>query len=532
MKSKPYPGLPHRGRREFLQGSSLALLGLAGGAFAGVSGAGRAAVLHWRNYLDVISLDAPSTISGAESLICAAIFQNLLRFKSDGSWHTEREAAESFDQLDATHYAFRLKPGQLFTNGYGEMTADDVKFSFERMIDPAMNAINAPDMGPLSHVEVHDRYSGTFVLRSPYAAFASIAVAGGSGAIHSRKAVTAVGGRFSTHPPCCSGPYQFKSWQAQRKTVLERNPLWAGSEAPFSEIHVYAMTDSKAAEMAFEAGQLDCAEISVETVGSFKKAMPPDSSLRLLPSGRNFWLGMNQENPALVDLRVRRAIQYAIDVQAVVEAAWFGLAPVSAGPVPKGMTGHRKQALIPPKGDPEQARALLRQAGVRLPLRLRLDVNNDARELTAVQVMQWSLKKVGIEVEIRAQDGSTFMMMGREDVGDQWRSIQLFMGSFIGLADPHYSLTWFSSAQVGLWNWERFRSKEFDQLMDLALASTDESERDRMYRRMQDLMEESGCYRFVTNGIMPNIFRNSIVPAFRPDGYSLLRDFRPSKRSA
>ena len=63
---------------------------------------------------------------------------------------------------------------------------------------------------------------------------------------------------------------------------------------------------------------------------------------------------MNQENPALVDIRVRQAIQYAVDVDAVVEAAWFGLAQHSTGPVPRGMIGHREHALIPPKGDVEK----------------------------------------------------------------------------------------------------------------------------------------------------------------------------------
>jgi peptide/nickel transport system substrate-binding protein len=53
-----------------------------------------------------------------------------------------------------------------------------------------------------------------------------------------------------------------------------------------------------------------------------------------------------------------------------------------------------------------------------------------------------------------------------------------------------------------------------------------------MYRRMQDLMEASGCYRFVTNGVMPKIFRNRIVPAFRADGYAMLRDFRLSNADA
>jgi peptide/nickel transport system substrate-binding protein len=528
MNRKVHKQLPDPSRRAFLQQSSLALLGLAGGSIPGVSWAVHGDTLHIRNYMDVLSLDPVSSVSLAEGIIFNAIYQNLLEFKSDGSWDTQLDAAEFFEQVDATHYAFRLKPGQMFNNGFGEMTADDVKFSFERMIDPAMHALNLPDLGPLDHVDVHDRYSGTFVLRSPYSAFAPVAIAGPSGAVLSRRAVTAVGGRFTTNPPCGSGPYELKSWQAQRKTILKRNPVWVGKESPFAEIHMYAMTDEKAGEMAFEAGQLDCCQISVETVGPFERDMPPDSTLLVLPSTRNFWLGMNQENPALADIRVRRAIQYAIDVEAVVEAAWFGLAQVSTGPIPEGMIGHRAKALIPPNGDPDKASALLKEAGVDLPLRLRLDVDNKTQSLTAVQVMQWSLAKVGIEVDIRAQDGSTFVTLGREEMGEQWRDVQLFMQNFSGMADPYYSMTWFVSDQVGLWNWERFRNAEFDQLNEQAIATSDETERSRIYQHMQHLMEESGCYRFVTNSVMPQIFRNSIEPAFRPDGYVRLRDFRLS----
>ncbi|MCP5091844.1 MAG: peptide ABC transporter substrate-binding protein [Gammaproteobacteria bacterium] len=450
-----------------------------------------------------------------------------MQLKTDGTWDIELDAAEYFETIDDTHYAFRLKPGQMFSNGFGEMTADDVKFSFERIIDPDMNAINAPDMGTLSHVDVHDRYSGTIVLKSPYAAFVAIAAAGY--AILSRQAVTSVGGRFSVRPPCCSGPYLFRDWQAKRKTVLERNPLWKGPAAAFSEIHIYAMSDAKAAEMAFEAGQLDCAEISVESVEPFRSNLPPDSAIEIHPSGRNFWLGMNQSNPALKDLRVRRAIQYAVDVEAVVEATWFGLAEPALGPIPRGMIGCRERTLIPAKGDADKARSLLVEAGVDLPLRLRLDVNSDSLELTAVQVIQWSLKKVGIEVDIHTQENSTFLSIGQEEYGDQWQDIQLFFQSFIGGADPYYALVWFISEQMGKWNWERFSNEEFDRLNNQALATTVEAERSRMYQRMQDLMEESGCYRFISNGVMPQIIRNSIKPAFTPDGYAILRGFRPAK---
>ena len=507
------------------------LAGLAvAGSLPDVSWAVRGDQLHIRNYLDLVSLDPPFTISGAEALISRAIFQNLLQFKTDGTWDTELDAAEYFEAIDDTHYAFRLKRGQIFSNGFGEMTADDVKFSFERVIDPDLNAINAVDMGTLSHVKVHDRYSGTIVLTSPYAAFVPIAVA--NYAIVSRKAVASVGGRFSTRPPSCSGPYLFRSWQAKRKTILEKNPLWKGPEAAFAEIHIYAMNDRKAAEMAFEAGQLDCAEISVESVDPFQKNMPPDSAIEIHPSGRNYWLGMNQSNPALKDLRVRRAIQYAVDVEAVVEATWFGLAKPALGPVPRGMLGCRERALIPARGDANKAKLLLAEAGVDLPLRLRLDVNSDTLEMTAVQVIQWSLKKVGIEVDIHAQDNGTFLSIGMEETGDQWQDIQLFFQSFYGMADPFYSLVWFISEQMGLWNWERFSNEEFDRLNGLALATTNEVERNRMYQRMQDIMEESGCYRFISNGVMPQIIRNTIRTAFTPDGYGLLRGFRPVKQQS
>ena len=146
-------------RRGFLRQSTLAGLAIAG-SLPDVSWAVRGDQLHIRNYFDISSLDPPFSLSGGDSFIQRAIFQNLVQFKTDGTWDTELDAAEYFEAIDDTHYAFRLKRGQMFSNGFGEMTADDVKFSFERIIDPDLNAINAVDMGTLSHVEVHDRYSG------------------------------------------------------------------------------------------------------------------------------------------------------------------------------------------------------------------------------------------------------------------------------------------------------------------------------------------------------------------------------------
>ncbi|HEY5775613.1 MAG TPA: ABC transporter substrate-binding protein [Xanthomonadales bacterium] len=512
-------------RREFLRRSGLAGLGFATAGLPGITWSVENDTLHIRNYADLTSLDPVSMLSGAEFLVGDAIHRRLVRFTAGEKFRWQLDAAEYFERLDDTHYAFRLHPGIEHDKGFGEMTAEDVKISLERIIDPAMNSPNAGDLGTLSHVDVHDRYSGTIVLKSPYAALIPIGLCAGVGAILSKKALESVGGQYRIEPPSCSGPYRFVSWQAQRKTVLERSPVWGGEPAAFREIHIYAMTDKKASELAYEAGELDCAQVSVESVEVFQRHMPPQSRLDIMGSLRYYWIGLNQDHPKLRDIRVRRAVQYAIDVGAVIEAAWFGLAKPATGIIAPSLIGHREKADIPPEGDRLKARELLREAGVELPLKLTLALNADSLEMTIGLVVQWSLKQVGIEVELQPQDNATYVTTGMESAGDRWQDLQIFLQSFSMLGDPYYATVWFTSKQVGIWNWERFSNAEFDRLHDVALALSDEQERDRIYQHMQHLMEDSGCYRFLAHGVEAMLSRLWMQPAYRADGFPIYRDF-------
>jgi peptide/nickel transport system substrate-binding protein len=513
-------------RRDFLSQTAMAGLGLAASGLPGLGWAIEQDVLHIRTYNDVKFLDPALMLSGSESLIDYAIYRSLVRFRTDGSWDWELDGAEEFEQVDDRRYFFQLEPGIMFNNGFGEMTAEDVKYSLERVVDPALSSTNAGDMGPLSHVEVVDRYCGVIVLAEPFAAFIPIGLCGSTGCIISKDATESVGGRYTIEPPACSGPYQFKSWQAQRKTVLERNPAWRGEPGDFREIHIYAMNDVKAGELAFEAGQLDCTQASIESVEVFRRNMPPASHMQVFKALRFFWVGLNKDHPRLQDLRVRQAVQWGIDVEAVLEAAWFGLSEPATGIIAPGLIGHREKADIPPRGDAEVARALLREAGVEQPYRITLDVSSTALQVTAAQVIQWSLKKAGFEVELRSQDNATLITMGMESAGERWKDIQLHLQSFFMLGDPYYATEWFVSDQVGIWNWERFSNKEFDRLHKLAMSSSDPLERDRSYQRMQHLMEASGCYRFLTHGLEPVLYRDHIDPVFRADGYPMYAQFR------
>ncbi|MEM9304504.1 MAG: ABC transporter substrate-binding protein [Pseudomonadota bacterium] len=438
-------GTPQLDRRRFLRHGSLLSLGAIAGVNPLHAWSVEDGVLRVRGYADLKALDPAYMLSGAEGLIGNTIYRNLVRFRPGDNWDWALDAAEYFEQLDDTRYAFRLRPGIQHSGGFGEMTAEDVKVSLERIADPANNSPNRPDLGPLDRVDVHDRYSGTIVLASPYAAFIPIALCAASGAILSKQALESVGGRFAIEPPSCSGPYRFVSWQAQRRTVLDRNPAWDGEPGPFREIHIHALPDIKAGELAYEAGALDFTQVSVESVDVFRRQPPPNSRLDVIPSLRYYWIGINQEHPKLTDPRVRRAIQYGIDVEAVIQAAWFGLAEPATGIIAPGLIGHRSAADTPLAGDPDQARRLLDEAGVERPFRLRLSTKSDALEATAGQVIQWSLGKIGIEIDLDLQDNATLITMGQESAGDRWKDLQLHLQSFFMLGDPYYATAWYQA---------------------------------------------------------------------------------------
>jgi peptide/nickel transport system substrate-binding protein len=93
--------------------------------------------------------------------------------------------------------------------------------------------------------------------------------------------------------------------------------------------------------------------------------------------------------------------------------------------------------------------------------------------------------------------------------------------------DPSWATVWFTSAQIGEWNWERFSNPEYDQLHEKALAEPDAAKRHTTYVRMQDLMEQSGAYVFLTHGVNALLYRSNLRPSFTPDGNRMvLRRFQ------
>ena len=362
---------------------SLSRRGFLGSA-AAVAGAGRAAaqdkkVLRTRAGNPFQVFDPPNRISDVNESVMTSIFGGLVRWKPGNEWGWELDLADAVEQVDPTHIKFRLKPGIPWSNGYGEVTADDVKFSYERIADPAFHASYRTDWDSLDRVDVTDTHSGVIVLKQPFAPLWTTTMPSGSGLIMCKAAVEKLDGRkFTLDPPATCGPYRIAHLEPQRLLVLERNPLWPLAKPPFDEIHYMPILDSNAAETAFQAGEIEYTDVPMSSVPRLRKTPPPHARLRVSPSLNYWWLGMQSEAGPFADIRVRKAAQLAVDVDAIIQGAFSGVPERATGIVAPGLVGHRPANLVQ---GPDYARAkqLLAAAGFADGLKTTITVHNSDR---------------------------------------------------------------------------------------------------------------------------------------------------------
>jgi len=483
-------------------------------------------VLRVRAYTNYEILDPAYHLGAPESDVMDALFVGLVSLQPGTTWGWERDAAVAIEQADPTHIKFQLRPGIPWTNGFGEVSAEDVKFSYERMADPANKSPYRGDWAKLAGVDVTGPHSGVIVLKEPFIPLWSSTLPQSSGLIVCKKAVGRLDGkRFALDPPATCGPYRIRKVEPRLSITLERNPLWPGPRLPFDEIHAVAILDANAAEIAFEAGQVDVTHVPMTSVPRLEAKPPANAGLVVRPGLTYWWLGMQMETGVFADARVRKAAQLALDVKSVLDGAFFGVAPRSTGIIAPGLVGHRERNLV---GGPdlERARKLLAEAGHPKGFKTEIGVRNSAEFINAAQVVAASLARVGIQAEVVPFASGVQKAMASDKAGG-WKKMQMHISRFSMRPDPSWATVWFTSAQIGEWNWERFSSAEYDRLHEQALAETDPAKRHAMYVRMQDLMEESGAYTFLTHGVNAVLHRSHLKPALTPDANRmLLRKFQ------
>lgn len=495
-------------RRAFV-GASAAALSLASGARAPAFAQQKTSI-SVRIERDITALDPAFRGGPHDANVIRCVFQRLAALKLDGSG-LDLDAASELKQVSPTLIEFTLKPGQMFTDGFGEMTAEDVKFSYERFAVAPVDGKVSPykaDWTGLAEVEVTGTYTGRIKLSQPNAGLMAIAIGDCSGCIVSKKALAARGAEHNTKP-VGSGAYQVVSVEKQRGAVLRRNPDYKGPQPAFDEVKVNFIQDPKTAELALRSGELDFAVLPPAIAEPMRGAS--GLSVESQPGLAFIWLGINMQKAPFTDVRVRQAVRLALDVDQMLLAGFNGKAPRLNTLIMAPILGQWKEAPVY-KRNVAEAKRLLAEAG-QTAIKTRITVLNQPAFQTMALVAQALLREVGISADVDVREGGTYWDAGKGDAG---KSLDMFMLRFNGKLDPSFLMQWFTASQIGIWNWQRFDSPEYDKLAQAAIVETDPAKRAEIVVKAQQEMDKSAAFIWLTNDVAYVVRRSTVKPAFLP----------------
>lgn len=428
--------------------------------------------------------------------------------------------AERFELSDDRRaFDFTLKRGVKFHQGFGEVKAEDVKFSLERAagITKSKEPSGVSGLfGDIKRVDVRDEYSGRIVLKQPSATLLTTGLGEFGGVILSKKAFTELGEKGHFANPVGTGPYQFDSWKRGRAITLATFSDYAGSapyvpKARFKTLVYSFIANDTAAEAAFDTGQLDFLNIPATAKERFEGKQ--DAAVFEKTGMEYTWIGMNVLDPALKNRNLRLAIRAAIDVPAIVQAIGGDKPRANAMVAPSAPIGYWEDAPVHDR-DLDQARQLL-QSVPAADRKLTFTIANDEQSKTVAQVAQQNLAEVGISIKIVPLDGGSFYVTGAEN-----RKRQLFYAAFGAIyAEPSQEFFYHTCAQLDIWNYDYWCDKQFDSLLKQSALEFDRDARNETYIEMQRIWEEAATSVWISYGVNHYAARRSVVePAFAPSG--------------
>jgi peptide/nickel transport system substrate-binding protein len=519
-------------RREFFEraaglGLSLpvatAILAACGGEEGEAPGTGVAQGGTLRLHLDedIENLDPAIQPGHADTNVAANVFEQLVSYEP-GTFETVNTLAESWEgSTDGLRWQFKLKQGIPFHKGYGEVTAEDVKYSFERiagLTKPKLESPYAGDWATLEGVQVDGKYEGVVVLKEPFAPLMTTTIPVQSGSIVSKKAVEEMGAKKFATNPVGTGPYEFESWSPTQRVVLKKFADYGGANsgyaqpASWDEIDFLVIGEDNPTTIALESGQLDFAVLPTNAVERFRgdDQFTVDERTSL-----NYnWIGMNVTHPLLQDQNVRQAIRYGVDVPSMIEAAFDGLYTQATALIAPGMpVGHWEEAAAYAR-DVERAKQYLEQANA-VGSELVFSVSNAEPGADKIaEIAQQNLEEIGLKITVEVQESAQFDQATKAANEKK----QLFYTGFTTNPDPSWVTVWFTCGQVNVWNYMSWCNEEYSSLDEEGARTVDEARRQDIYERMQQLMDEDVPAVWVAWPTLYFATKKGITPVIRPDG--------------
>jgi peptide/nickel transport system substrate-binding protein len=441
-----------------------------------------------------LTMDAHHVIDSATASIIEHMVEPLLELTPKGE--IAPKLAEKWEvSPDATEFTLRLKKGIKFHDGK-PFNAEAVKVNFDRRLDSKAATKLYFLVAQIASVTVMNEYTVKIKTKVPFAPLLSNLTYPTNG-IQSPAALK----RSWDKPlimPIGTGPFIFKEWAPGNRLVMVRNDTYWGINATVSEVTFRVIPDDASRVAALEKGEV---HVAVKIPPSDLPRLKADSKIKIMtsPSARTIYLGLNCLKEPFTDKRIRQALNYAVNKEAIVERVLDGAGRVSDAPISPVISAYAPIKTY--EYSIEKAKALLTEAGFPegFETTLHCPSNRYYKDASLATALAADLLQVGVKAEIKLMDWETYIPFILRDHDEAEHRLYVLGWSTL-TGDADYGL--YPLFYSGEWprkgtNASFFKNEKLDQLLDMARSTANPNERKKLYKEAMALIVEEAPWIFL-----------------------------------
>jgi ABC-type transport system substrate-binding protein len=435
---------------------------------------------------DVSTLDPAIGYDWQNWSMIKSLFDGLMDYEP-GTTELRPDLAGSYEiSADGTTLTFKLRPGVKFHNGR-DMTADDVKYSIERVVNPetqspgagffasikGFDAASAGEADGLEGIIVVDPTTVKFELSRPDATFLHV-LALNFAHVVPKEAVEEWGADFGKHP-VGTGAYRMTEWTLGQHLVFERNEdYWREGVPNLDKITFEVGQEPNVALLRLQRGEVDVLGDGIPPAQFLQVKDDPQYQDWIIEGGQlhTGYVTMNVNTPPFDDVRVRKAVNMAINKDRIVRIINNRAVPANQ-PLPPSMPGYAGDYEGYPY-DPEGAKALMEEAGYGEGVTTELYAMNTDPNPRIAQAIQQDLSAIGINAEIKSLAQANVIDAGGNGTAPMiWSGGMAWIADFPDPSNFYGPILGCGGAVQGGWNWAWYCNEELDGMANEADSMTD-----------------------------------------------------------
>jgi peptide/nickel transport system substrate-binding protein len=457
---------------------------------------------------DIKQLDPHKGMTAAEGMTFTLICDNLVN--SSKSFEAKPGLAESWEVSgDGKEWVFRLRKGVKFHNGR-ELTAQDIKFNMDRIMDPNTGAAMRSRYTMVDSVAVVDPHTVKFILKQPSGALLSAFF--GSGVQTPIIAPESVDKEGKVTQPIGTGPFVFVEWKANDHCKFVKfKDYWQKGLPYLDEVVIKPVPDETVRLTSIRTGDVDIAfRLPVDEVARLMQKPPKEITFFTDVRDSTLFFHFNVSKPPFNDVRVRQAVAYGMNKEEITMAVYRGHGEVVNQPFPRKSAWYCDIPETP--RDVVKAKALLKEAGYPNGFDVVLCTTTTIPALkVAAEVLQAQLKEIGIRVQLDVNDWPTLV---KKSVAGEFA---FGTAGWAPIADPVilYPGAFLPKGAYSFLTGKAYENAQLTEAIEKASESVDFQKRKELYTKAVKIIVEEAPWIFVTGGPNPMAAR-SYVKGFQP----------------